>query len=161
MPAPGTLDDLFEVGVLRIPTEHGFCLCGIGDKRSAVAGAAGLTFCRNFMTGYFAADIDDFLYSIAVAIAEVEGAGDAGLERKDMCLGEVLDVDVVAHAGAVAGFVILAEDKDFFALALGDLQEKMSFLHLASTIAVMRLSDPLTLFSKNGMGAFIDSPTSM
>ena len=41
--------------------------------------------------------------------------------RADMAAGQVHDVDVVAHAGAVGGGVVVAEDVDFFQLADGDL----------------------------------------
>ena len=50
--------------------------------------------------------------------------GGERLERGDVAGGEVLDVDVVAHAGAVGGVVVVAEDLQLVAPAdrhLGDV----------------------------------------
>ena len=41
-----------------------------------------------------------------------------------MRLCEILDVDVVAHAGAVAGFIVIAEDGDLIALAERNLKHE-------------------------------------
>ncbi len=41
-----------------------------------------------------------------------------------MGLGEVFYVDVVANAGAVVGFIVIAEDVDFFTFSLCDLENQ-------------------------------------
>ncbi len=71
--------------------------------------------------------LDDLEHRGAGAGAEVEdlhaGAAIHPGERRGMAGGEVADVDVVAHAGAVGGVVIIAKDMDGLALADGGLRD--------------------------------------
>ena len=59
-------------------------------------------------------------------VPRVDALGGRGqrLERGDVAGGEVLDVDVVAHAGAVDGVVVVAEDAELLALAHRDLGDE-------------------------------------
>ena len=49
--------------------------------------------------------------------------GEEGFEGGDVGGGEVADVDVVAHAGAVGGGIVVAEDAEFGSFADGDLSD--------------------------------------
>ena len=56
--------------------------------------------------------------------------GGGGVEGEQVGLGEVGDVDVVADAGAVGGRVVVAEDGDRLAAALGDLEDERDQVRL-------------------------------
>lgn len=49
-------------------------------------------------------------------------AGHGGGERQQVGAGQVLDVDVVADAGAVDGGVVVAEELEFLPAAGGDVE---------------------------------------
>ena len=65
-------------------------------------------------------------HAVALAGAEVDGQRALGIEqvpqRRHVALGQVADVDVVAHAGAVGGVVVVAEDLQLRAPAHGHLR---------------------------------------
>ena len=74
---------------------------------------------------YTLESVDHVEDAVAVAGAEVVD-GEAtlpldGFEGADVPVGEVDDVDVVAHAGAVRGGVVVAEDAEAGAFADGNL----------------------------------------
>lgn len=60
--------------------------------------------------------VDDFQHAVAASCAEVEGADAFGAvqpaQRAEVGVGEVADVEVVAHAGAVGCRVVAAEYPD-------------------------------------------------
>lgn len=124
VPGPGALNYRFKTGVLWIPAELCASFGGVGYECCAVSGAPRLDFGGNGVSGDTAADIDDFFDGVAIAVAEVEGAANAGLEGENVRLCEVFDVDVVAYTSTVTGFIIIAEDVDFFAFALCDLKNE-------------------------------------
>ncbi len=68
---------------------------------------------------------DDVADAVAAPVAAVQCRGFAAAaqvgQRLQVGVGQVLHVDVVAHAGAVGCRVVGAEDRDVFALADGDL----------------------------------------
>ena len=74
MPRPRGFHDVFQLGILRLPTEFGVRLVRRSDELGRVAGAAGFFNHRDFFAGDFLASLDDFLHGIAVAVAEVEEA---------------------------------------------------------------------------------------
>ena len=104
---------------------------GIGDHSRHVAGPARSLDHGEIDAGDAADRIDHLADREAVAIAaigdEARPAGPQIGERVGMGIGEVADMDVVAHAGAIGRVVISAEDLDLRALAerglAGDLDE--------------------------------------
>ena len=101
---------------------------GFGDELRRIAFATADRPRRNRVAGDFAADVDDFLHARAVAGAEVElectCRGCSFSMAGDVGGGQVVDVDVVADAGAVGRGVVGAEDVDRLALAERDLQDE-------------------------------------
>jgi hypothetical protein len=109
-PGPGTGAHLVE-GFLGLEAERVGGLFGAGHVDRYVTGAAvhdviGQIAVRGAFVGG-----DDLQHGIAAPGAEVDEVALAGLEqlgqRQDVTAGEVLDVDVVAYAGAVGGVVIV------------------------------------------------------
>ena len=96
--------------------------------------------------------MDDIQHTVAVAgaqIADEEAALGLQLpDSADMAAGQVHDVDVVAHAGAVGGGVVVAEDVDFFQLADGDLGDVR---HQVIGDAVGVLADEAGLVGTDGV----------
>jgi hypothetical protein len=88
---------------------------GAGDEIGRIAGASRGFHERNFPAGDAACGGDDFADAEAGAVAEivdalvgvVEGAKD-----EEVRLGEIVDVDVVADAGAVGGGIVGAKNMD-------------------------------------------------
>ena len=77
-------------------------------------------------------------------------AGGGRVQRQQVGAGQVLDVDVVAHAGAVDGGVVVAEQLQLVPLAGGDLQGDrdevgLRVVPLADRVAVARCTRPATL----------------
>ncbi len=141
VPGPGAGQDVVEVGVFGLPAEIGFGLFGAGDQAGGVAVAARFDFDGDGVAGDAARGFDDLLDGEAVAVAEVVDHAVAvgeGVEREDVSVGEVGDVDVVADAGAVGGEVVVAEDEDFVAAAEGDVEDEgddvgLGFVGFAAT----------------------------
>ena len=118
MPLPGRADDVVDA-VFRVPAQH---LAGkrvAGDEARRIAWAAFSALDRHRPAGDLFDGRDQFLDGRAVAGAEVDGDRLATLQQiiygAHMGIGEIVDVDVVADAGAVAGVVVLAEDREEFA----------------------------------------------
>src|SRR5690606_18702088 len=72
-----------------------------------------------------AAGVDHFAYAIPATGAEVQLESLAWLEplqRFEVRVAEIVDVDIVANAGAVRRWIVIAEDGDPLPLAQGYLQ---------------------------------------
>lgn len=108
-------DDI-EVSVLRLPAQHALGALAVGDEARGVAGAARALLHFYVPAGDAARGVDDLLHREAVAVAEVEGVAVAAcgeaVQRQQVGLTQVADVDVVADAGAVGGVVVAAEHGD-------------------------------------------------
>ena len=100
---------------------------GVGDQAGRVAGAARADPDRDGAAGDPLGGGEDLAHAVARAAAEVVGlelAGDEAGEGGEVDRAEVRDVDVVAHAGAVLGRVVVAEDLDPGAEARGGLEDE-------------------------------------
>src|SRR6185437_2453774 len=121
LPGIGRTDDLLEVVVGRLPAEHRAHLLGAGDDRRRVARPPRRLARREIDTRNLPDHIDNLPNAVAGAIAAIHGRALAARaqigEQQRMRLDEVGYVDVVAHAGAVRGRVVGAEDVDMIALA--------------------------------------------
>src|SRR5260370_41657238 len=97
------------------PTEHALELFLAGDENSGITGTARAQFARDLAAGDALGRIDDFQDRVAAAVADVEGfAGNAVdlLERADVGIGDIEDVDVIGDAGSVRCGIVRAEDID-------------------------------------------------
>ena len=99
------------------------------------------------MAGDFPAGVDDLAHRVPVAGAEIEDAVRArlvGAQRQQMGVGEILDVDVVAHGGAVGRRPVGAEDHDLVPVAQSNLQHQRNevrFHHAVLAVAVPGAGD--------------------
>src|SRR5699024_5229441 len=126
---PGGLDgaahDLLEAE-LGLPAQQRLDAGDVGDQGRWVSGPTLAHFGHDVTAGHLGAGIDDLLDRGAGSGADVEYGlpGPAGLhvvESGDVCLDEVLDVDVVADAGTIGDVVVVA--KDGRSLAVGQPAE--------------------------------------
>ena len=106
---------------LGLPTEKLQCQCRIAPVGSDVAGAALADHVGQFLATSLGEGGDDLEYRGAGAGAQVKDL-DAGLavhpvKGGNVTRGQIAHVDVVAHAGAVRGGVVVAEHMHLFQLA--------------------------------------------
>src|SRR4051812_19434116 len=122
---PGVPDDAGQVGVLRRPPQVRPDPVAGGDELRRVPAPPRPHLDRHGGTGDLPDGVHDLLHGEAGAVAEVVDAVFAGgrcRQGQQVRVGEVLDVDVVADAGAVRGRVVLAVDGEVVARARRDLQ---------------------------------------
>ena len=121
-PAPGGLEDGFEVGVLDLPAElgHGFIVGR--DEDGGVAGAARLFVDGDFVAGDAAGGGDDLAVGEALAVAEVVDAarGFGAVDRQEV-RGGGSETCTYRGRGAVGPFVVGTEEGDDVAAAVGCL----------------------------------------
>src|SRR3954468_11407613 len=102
---PSVAHDLFEPGAARAPAELRANSVARGDEdRRITCPPIDFVHC-NISVGNGARDVDDLADRIARTVAEVVHAMtrlSRRVEREEMSSGEVVDMDVVAHGGAVA-----------------------------------------------------------
>src|SRR5690348_4856198 len=136
LPRQRSTRDEIQIVVLRLPAEPAADAVGGRDQRRRVAGAPWLFHIRD-RRSLRASDRGQYLaHRIAVAVAAVQRGRSTAVaqitERIKMRARKVGDVDVVAHAGAVGGCVIGAENRKSRALAqhslAGDLQQQRGVL---------------------------------
>ncbi|OYY54501.1 MAG: hypothetical protein B7Y53_05950, partial [Halothiobacillus sp. 28-55-5] len=105
MPRPCCRDDLVDFGELRIPPEDVACAGGVTDQRWWIACAAIAEHVGNLQSGNALDRGDNLAHRETGTIAEVDGLRChpvlQRLQRQHVCLGEVGDMDIVAHAGSV------------------------------------------------------------
>ena len=91
----------------------------VGIEFREVAGAARGEFVREGSTRDFFESMDHFEHRSRMAGAEVVDieAGFKPLDGGEVTFGEVYYMDVIAEAGAVFGFVVIAENVEFGELA--------------------------------------------
>ena len=122
MPAPCRVNDLLDRCIVRFPAEFVDGFLGTGDE------AGGVAVATPFLDGgdRFAADLfaglDHFAHGVALAVAEIVKTAFARLEREDVRLGEIDDVNVVADAGAVRRGVVGTENPTLLLLAKRNAQ---------------------------------------
>src|SRR5512135_2385797 len=127
LPAPGGLDDRANVGVPGRPAQLLDDLLGAGDERGRVAGSASDDFVPDGPADDLLAGAEDFEHGDAGPGAEIVSLAHAwlkGLDGQLVGLGEVLGVDVVAHAGPVARVPVVAVDQYLLAASDGHLEDQ-------------------------------------
>ncbi len=127
MPGPGAGDDVVELRVFGSPAEFALDGGGAGDEDGGVARAAWMKLDWDGMAGDSSDRVDDLLDGEATACSDVVhdvAAGFESSERQQVRVGQVGDVDVVAHACAVGGGVVVAVNADGLASAQGDIEDE-------------------------------------
>src|SRR5438128_3826631 len=112
MPAPGRFHNRVELGKARRPVQLASSFGRRSEQNRRIAGAARRQRPRYGSTCYPLDGTDDLLDRVRTAGAEIVSGRDISfhdsLERLDMRVGEVGDMDVVPQTGAVRRWVIIA-----------------------------------------------------
>ena len=124
LPIPAVAAHVRDV-VLGLPAHHAFGLGGIAPVGGDIAGTALANHVGQFLAARLGEGSDDLEHRGAGAGAQVKDL-DAGfavhpVEGGNVTRCQVAHVDVVAHAGAVGGGVVVAKDLNGLELAHGDL----------------------------------------
>jgi len=122
VPGPGTLDDGLDILVLGGPAKLATDLVRAGNKTWRITGAAWLLDGLDLLAGDGAAAVDDFLHGGSAAGAEIIEGTLLGVERENMGLGEIDNMDVVPDTAAVWRRVIRPVDLNRLFLGQGDLE---------------------------------------
>jgi len=109
-PAPQILASILE-SELCTPAKLGVGTGGVGGEVEDVTCAAGSDLVRQITTNSSGERLDHLVDGAALAGAQVPGA-DTGVvlaevvERREVAVGEIENVDVIADGGAVLGVVV-------------------------------------------------------
>ena len=112
---------------LGLPAEFTLGLGGVGVAGGDVAGATRLDRERNRVAGSLLVRLDDLKYRVSVTGTQVVGEHAGALDLVDdgdVALGQIDNVDVVAHAGSVGRVIVVTEHLNLLELAecnLGDV----------------------------------------
>ena len=123
MPAPGTLDNLVQIGIDRLPTQVISNALTRRHQPGGVARTSRPQHSRNLDARDTLRCIDDLSHAESFAIAEVVGAV-ARIERaqcQGMRLRKIEHVDIFPHTGAIRGWVVVPKNRD--AVPLPDAAE--------------------------------------
>ena len=116
-----------SIGKGRPPAQLAADRLVVGDQRGDVAWPPGPDHGRDRVAGHHPRHLDHLAHRIALADAQIEGHPALlveRLERQNVGVGQVGDVDVVADAGTVRGRIVVAIDLDVRALAQGHLEHE-------------------------------------
>ena len=141
VPCPGRSHDGVQVVVLRLPSQHPDGLLRGGDQLGRVARAARGNLGGNRVSGDRSGHVHHLFDGEADAVAQIKDVVLPALhqvvQRQNVRLGQVVDMDVVAHTGAVLGGIVVAEDADRLPLLQRHLQDNRNQVGLG----VVRLTD--------------------
>src|SRR6202163_2255461 len=132
LPGERAAHDGVEIVEPWAPEELGPDAAGARHQRSGIPGSARLLENRQSLSRHPFDALQNLPHAVAVAVADVESGGGAPAAQVAQGIHvsrrQVLDVDVVAHAGAVGGGIVGAEDRDVRSLAesgfAGDLDQQ-------------------------------------
>ena len=126
LPVPAVAAHVGE-RLFRFPAKDLLRLGRICVDRRQIAGAARADHVRNGNAVDRGERMHHLQNADAVASAEIEdlaaGMRFGVLDRAQMALGQINDVDVIAYAGSIRGIVVVTEDGQLFASADGDLRD--------------------------------------
>src|ERR1019366_8395962 len=131
VPDPCCLNNVVNLGIVGLPAEFVYRLLAGGDEEGGITGAAGADFDWDRVAGHSADGVDHLLDGKSGAVAQVVNEpllcglwAFKGFKGKEMRVGKIGDMDVVADAGAVGGRVVLAKDLDGVATPQGHVQDQ-------------------------------------
>src|SRR5881409_867693 len=101
VPQPGAFENLFEARMARTPAQQLLRAAQRGHEKRRVARAARVVVARDRVPGHAPRRLDHRPHRMPGAGAEIHGGGaiELGVERSDVRVGDVADMDVVAHGG--------------------------------------------------------------
>ena len=127
VPVPGRVDDWLKFEIARLPSELLARTRRVGHQLGRIAWPARARLDGDRLAAGLAAGLDHFANAVAPPDAQVELQPMSRLQSfqgQQMGAGQIVDVDVVANAGAVGRGIILAEDLDLLPLPQGHLQHQ-------------------------------------
>ena len=126
LPVPAVAAHILKV-IVRRPAEHIFALLRTAVADVDIAGAPAHDSVRHAQAVCLLKGVHHVEHAVADAGAEVKHAFAAMAfhvrNGGDMAAGEIDDMDVIAHAGAVVGVVVVAENAQILELADGGLRD--------------------------------------
>ena len=124
MPVPSVAAHFLE-SILGFPAELTFRFGGVGVAGGDVAGSSRFDAIGNLDAVDFLKSLYQLKHRVALTCAEVIDGSTAvsldGFQCGHMAFGEVHHMDEVAHAGAVGGRIVIAEDPKLRSFAHGHL----------------------------------------
>ena len=94
------------------------CARSVGNQNRRIAGTARTHEHGNIVTGDIASAVDDFTHRSPTAGAQIERRAFCTIEQRahrfDVGVRQIGHMDVIAHAGAIRGRVIVAEYREAF-----------------------------------------------
>src|ERR1700730_726628 len=124
-PVPGRLDDCAQILLLRLPSQFLLDFFRARNQYGRVACAPWPNAKRNRMPGHLPRRLNNFENCVASPTPQIEDSAfpRQHTECQHVSASQIAHMNVVAHAGAVAGGIIVAENFKRRALSGGDLQE--------------------------------------
>ena len=106
-----------QIGEFRHPWQGRLDSGVVGNQRIGIAGPARAKHAANRLVGHPVNRVEHFEHRIAPAITAIHGQRLLGLfqqrfQRQDMGIGQIADMDIVAHPGAVGRVEIGPEHVD-------------------------------------------------
>src|SRR5437867_732769 len=121
MPAPGSLDNCFQIGITRTPAQQGRRLLRVRDKLGRIAWTPRLLLNRETHARNSLHAPDDFLYRDTAARSQIyrfaASATSQMLERRHMRTRLIAHMDVVPDGCAVTSGVVGSKYVQAFAPA--------------------------------------------
>ena len=106
MPIPGSGHDVFESGKFGFPAEFADGLVGCRNQLWGIARTSRFFYGRNAFPRNLFTHLDNLANGISVAISQIKKSRFARREGKDMGLGEVNNVNIIANTGAIRRRII-------------------------------------------------------
>src|SRR5207244_2549504 len=120
VPTPGSLNNHVERGASRLPPQELTGVCRVGDQNRRVSRSLARFSDWNLRPGYTFHSRNDLTYRVTFSTAQIERDAcpgtEHGLERQDVSLGQVRNMDVVSDCGAIRCRIVCSVD--FHALPL-------------------------------------------
>ena len=127
MPFPGRLDENREAGGFGRPIEKGFSKGIVSGKVGGFSGTAGVKADGEGLAVAFLDGFDNFQDREAGAGAEIDGSAflvfQDPLESGYVCVGEVVDMGIIADRASIARREIGTVDDDFVSHAKSCLDD--------------------------------------
>ena len=158
MPVPGCLDDLLDIGIARFPVQHLPGKTGIGDEDRWISGPTFSLHNRDLAASHPPARLHDLSHAVPTSGSQVQVQSLAFLqpvEGSQVGLGQVIDMDIVPHAGAIGCRVITPENRDLVPLSQCDLEhdrDQVCFGIMVLAQVALRMCPGGIEISKRGVG---------
>ena len=109
--------------MLRLPAKYGARLRSIRNQVRRITRTPALHLDLDLLCRHCTRGVYDFQHRITVAVTEIDRrrwiARAQVVERERVRIGKIADVDVIAHAGSVRRWIVVAENSDVIGFTLG------------------------------------------